>query len=109
MTCGKHRRKNSSDVKFMNLAPYVFDLDHVAKIRSGLYITVLEKKKSTRISPRKVTLKATYYSNKIEILFSKTAGKPHACGAAFKSKTKRSLDQLIKSNGSNLSPGTCTG
>jgi len=36
--------------------------------------------------------------------FSKTTGKPHACGAAFKSKTKRSLDQLIKSCGSNLSP-----
>ena len=29
---------------FMNLAQYVFDLDHVAKIRSGLSITVLEKK-----------------------------------------------------------------
>ena len=28
----------------MNLPPYVFDVDHVAKIRSGLSITVLEKK-----------------------------------------------------------------
>ena len=27
----------------MNLAPYVFDVDHVAKIRSELSITVLEK------------------------------------------------------------------
>ena len=27
----------------MNLAPYVFDVDHIAKIRSGLSITVLEK------------------------------------------------------------------
>ena len=28
----------------MNLPPYVFDVDHVAKIRSELSITVLEKK-----------------------------------------------------------------
>ena len=28
----------------MNLSPYVFDVDHVAKIRSELSITVLEKK-----------------------------------------------------------------
>ena len=31
-------------VKFINSAPYVFDVDRVAKIRSGLSITVLEKK-----------------------------------------------------------------
>ena len=29
---------------FMNLTPYVFDVDHVAKIRSELFITILEKK-----------------------------------------------------------------
>ena len=34
----------SSDTKFMNLPPYVFDVDYVAKIRSELSITVLEKK-----------------------------------------------------------------
>ena len=39
----------------MNLAQYVFDLDHVAKIRSRLSITVLEKKKSTKLSLKKVT------------------------------------------------------
>ena len=33
-----------SETNFMNLPPYVFDVDHVAKIRSELYITVLEKK-----------------------------------------------------------------
>ena len=39
--------EKSSAIKktFMNLAPYVFDVDHVAKIRSELFITVLEKKK----------------------------------------------------------------
>ena len=31
-------------------------------------------------------------------------GKTSRCGAAFKSKTKRSLDQHVKSAGSNLSP-----
>ena len=34
----------SSEVTFMNLPPYFFYLDHVAKIRSELSITVLEKK-----------------------------------------------------------------
>ena len=34
----------SSETKFMNLPPYVFDVDHVAKIRSELSITILEKK-----------------------------------------------------------------
>ena len=34
----------SSETNFMNLPPYVFDVDHVAKIRSELSITVLEKK-----------------------------------------------------------------
>ena len=33
----------------MNLAPYVFDVDHVAKIRSQLSVTVLEKKKMNEI------------------------------------------------------------
>ena len=34
----------SSETNFMNLPPYVFDVNHVAKIRSKLSITVLEKK-----------------------------------------------------------------
>ena len=34
----------SSETKFMNLPPYVFDVNHVARIRSDLSITVLEKK-----------------------------------------------------------------
>ena len=34
----------SSETNFMNLPPYVFDVDHVAKIRSELSIAVLEKK-----------------------------------------------------------------
>ena len=36
----------SSEAEFMNLAQYVIDVDHVAKIRSELSITVLEKKTS---------------------------------------------------------------
>ena len=34
----------ASEVKFMSLPPHVFDVDHAAKIRSWLSITVLEKK-----------------------------------------------------------------
>ena len=37
----------SSETNFMNLSPYVFDVNHVAKIRSKLSITVLEKKKQS--------------------------------------------------------------
>ena len=33
----------SSETDFMNLPPYVFDVDYLAKIRSELSITVLEK------------------------------------------------------------------
>ena len=33
----------SSETNFMNLPPYVFDVDYVAKIRFELSITVLEK------------------------------------------------------------------
>ena len=33
----------SSGTNFMNLPPYVFDVDYVAKIRSELSITVIEK------------------------------------------------------------------
>ena len=33
-----------SEINFMNFDPYVFDVDHVAEIRSELSITVLEKK-----------------------------------------------------------------
>ena len=35
-----------SETKFMNLPLYVFYVDYVAKIRSELSITVLEKKKN---------------------------------------------------------------
>ena len=35
----------SSEVNFVSLAALVFDVDHVAKIRSGLSIIVLKKKK----------------------------------------------------------------
>ena len=34
---------NLLETNFMNLPPNVFDVDHVAKIRSELSITVLEK------------------------------------------------------------------
>ena len=46
MACVKIDEKilESSDVKFMNLAPHFSDVDQVAKIRSGLSITVLDKK-----------------------------------------------------------------
>ena len=43
----------SSETKFMNLPPYVFDVDYVAKIISELSITVLEKE-NDRL--KKVTL-----------------------------------------------------
>ena len=35
-----------SNVKFLSLVPYIFDVDLVAKIRFVLSITVLEKKKT---------------------------------------------------------------
>ena len=35
----------SLEAKLMSLARYVFDVDHVAKIRSELSITALERKK----------------------------------------------------------------
>ena len=37
----------SSETKFIDLPPYVFDVDHVAKIRSELSTSVLEKTKVT--------------------------------------------------------------
>ena len=36
----------SSETNVMNLPPYVFDVDYVAKIRSELSIGVLQKKKN---------------------------------------------------------------
>ena len=42
----------SSEVKFMNLAPYVFDVDHGGKIISWLSITVLKKKIHTIIAEK---------------------------------------------------------
>ena len=36
----------SSEIEFMNSPPFIFDEDYVAKIRPGLSITVLEKKKT---------------------------------------------------------------
>ena len=53
---------DSSENIFMNFPPYVFDLDHVAKIRSGLSITVLGKKKSTKL-PLKKTKAFNYHFN----------------------------------------------
>ena len=50
----------------MNSAPYVFDVDHVAKIRFGLSITVLEKKLH-KITTKKLP--------KLSVLGSKTADK----------------------------------
>ena len=38
----------SSEINFMNLASYAFDVDHVAKTRSRLSITVLEKTPQNR-------------------------------------------------------------
>ena len=35
----------SLEANLISLPPYVFDVDHVAKIRSELYITVLDIKK----------------------------------------------------------------
>ena len=46
----------SSETNFIKIPPYVFDVDHVAKIRSELSITVLEKKKLTKLSVKKMTL-----------------------------------------------------
>ena len=40
----------------MNLPPQVFDVDYVAKVRSGLSITVLEDKNFTKLPLKKVTL-----------------------------------------------------
>ena len=42
MTIGENILE-SSETNFMNLPSYVFDVDHVAKIRSEQSITVLEK------------------------------------------------------------------
>ena len=43
----------SSETDFMNLPPYVCDVDYVEKIRSELSITVLEKKKRTKLPLKK--------------------------------------------------------
>ena len=43
----------SSEISFMNFDPYVFDVDHVAKIRSELSFTVPEEKNSTKLSLKK--------------------------------------------------------
>ena len=42
----------SSETKFMNLPPYIFDVDYVAKVRSELSITVLEKKLNKTIAEK---------------------------------------------------------
>ena len=42
----------SSEVKFTNSPPYVFDVDHHAETRSGLSITVLEKN-TTKLTLKK--------------------------------------------------------
>ena len=45
----------SSEIKFMNLPLYIFDVDYVAKIRSELPITVPEKKIPQNYRLKKVT------------------------------------------------------
>ena len=52
----------SSETKFMNLPPYVFDVDYVAKIRSELTITVLEKKTEQNHRLKKSDLSQTLAS-----------------------------------------------
>ena len=50
--CDKYRRKYSRVIgeRFHEFDPYVFDVDHVAKIRSELSITALEIKKLIKLS-----------------------------------------------------------
>ena len=43
----------SSETNFMNSSPYVFDVDYIAKIRSELSITVLEKKNEQKSCVKK--------------------------------------------------------
>ena len=43
----------SSETKFMNFSPYVFDVDYLSKIRSELSVIVL--KKMNKIPFKKVT------------------------------------------------------
>ena len=47
----------SSDTSFMNFDTYVFDEDHIAKIRSELSITVIEKKTPQNYRSKKVILR----------------------------------------------------
>ena len=58
VVCGKYRGNilELSETIFMDLQPYVFDVDHVAKIRSELSITVLEKKMN-KITTKKVYIR----------------------------------------------------
>ena len=51
----------------MNLPSYVFDLDYVAKIRSGICITVLEKKKRHKNTAQKSDLRFYKSSNGLDI------------------------------------------
>ena len=47
----------------MNLPPYVFDVDHVAKIRSELSIAVLEKKnqQNSRLKKSDLSYRKRYH------------------------------------------------
>ena len=45
----------SSETEFMNLPPYVIDVDNIAEIRLELSITVLEKKTEQNCRFKKVT------------------------------------------------------
>ena len=54
----------------MNSSPYVFAVDHVSRIKFGLSITVLEKKKSTKLPPKKVTLGLVFLKQEINVDFS---------------------------------------
>ena len=61
----------SSDVKLINLAPYVFDVNHVVEIKSGLYIlfSVLEKKELHKI----IALKSDLNTETFQVPFSVTS------------------------------------
>ena len=59
----------SSETNFMNLPPYVFDVDYVAKIRSELSITVLEEKNEQNSRSKKVTLVKEFLMKFLGLVF----------------------------------------
>ena len=65
----------SSEVDFMNFEPYVFHVDYVAKIRSGLSITVLEKKIPQNYRLKKSDLRSGFPKILLELCPRFTGGK----------------------------------